>query len=426
MARLKTILLTACAFFTLVLVILGCNKDESQDPKQTNENTSFEQEEFVPENGGNGGNSGFCQCVAYVKHQLGITTSTANAKDWGVKYTPPGYSIVSGTPQQGDIVVIDPKFGGVHKTFGHIGFVNSVSNISSETFSINIIASNYNSKGLFTSCNCNNVNTEQIINVNNSNKEYVRFYRNVSKQLNCSDFTQPTEATRIISLNGNLIFGSIIIGNQEQKLLTISNNGNSPLQVTSVQVPTGYTSSYASGTIGPNESKSAYITFKPTNMVTNYSGQINVVSNSTAGNSKIDVIGYGINPPATDPSFSPALGVPTDCSFSNINGTGDCSGSLYKGSIINLTVVGYSKATNSLTLRVKKCSGNFQHTGTAYIKQGGYCGLVVQSKTFGIGASNIEFTFNPSSISGSQNFTAVIVSATTDKFYTLPVTINFP
>lgn len=409
-------------FLVFILMIIpfinGCNKEEEEII------TQFEQEEFTPENGGNGNNSGFCQCVAYVKHQLGITTSTANAKDWGVKYTPSGYSLVSGAPQQKDIVVITPEFGGVNPTYGHIGFVNSVSNVNGENFNINVIAANYNSKSLFTSCDCNNVNTQQNISVNSSNRNKIRFYRNNSSSLNCPDFTNPPSPTRVINLSGNLAFGNVYIGNTQTKPLTISNIGNSTLTINAINLPSGYSSDYSSGTILAGSSTTANISFSPQNMVTNYNGIITVNSNSTSGGNSINVSGSGVNN-ISNPTFNPTINNYTSCSFGNQAGGGNCSGSTYLGSTIRMKVASYIQSTNTINFSVSKCSGTFSNTGTVYIKQGGYCGNVVAQTNYGIGTSNINLSVTPPSSSGNYTYTAVIVSATTDKFYSLSINVQY-
>lgn len=415
---MKKIIKISVIFLFLATLVNSCNKDDEQLVNQ------FEQEEFIPENGGNGGNSGYCQCVAYIKHQLGITTSTANAKDWGITYTPSGYSLVSGVPQQKDIVVITPEFGGVNATYGHIGFVNSVSNVNGDNFYINIIAANYNSLNLFTSCDCNNVNTLQNVSINSANRNKIRFYRNTSNSLNCSDFTNPINPTRVINLNGNLSYGNVIIGTTQTRTLTLSNLGNSSLTINSINLPTGYSSNYSSGTINAGGSATANISFSPLNMVTNYNGVISINSNATSGGNTINVNGSGINN-TTTPTFNPSLNTFTGCSFANQIGSGDCSGNTYLGSTINMKASTYNQSTNTINFTISKCSGTFSNTGTVYIKQGNYCGNIVAQSNYSIGASNINLSVTPPTNSGTYTYTAVIVSATTDKFYTLSITVQY-
>ena len=65
--------------------------------------------------------------------------------------------------------------------------------------------------------------------------------------ISCSG-TGTTDQTRIISLSGNLAFGSVNVGSSAQRTLTISNTGNSTLTVSSIAYPSGFSGAF-SGTI---------------------------------------------------------------------------------------------------------------------------------------------------------------------------------
>jgi hypothetical protein len=81
-----------------ILWLSSCQKDKEIIP------------ETVADGAIQGSTSGGCECVGYVKNQLRISTSTANAKDWGVIYTPANYVVVPGgsaaVPTAGDIMVL--------------------------------------------------------------------------------------------------------------------------------------------------------------------------------------------------------------------------------------------------------------------------------------------------------------------------------
>ncbi len=102
-------------------------------------------------------------------------------------------------------------------------------------------------------------------------------------------------ASRLVALSGNLAFGSFNVGSVAQATLTIGNTGNSPLTVTGISVPTGFSGSF-SGTVAPGASQNVAISFTPTS-ATNYGGNITVNSNATGGASTIAVSGTGTSLP---------------------------------------------------------------------------------------------------------------------------------
>jgi hypothetical protein len=234
-----------------------------------------------------------------------------------------------------------------------------------------------------------------------------------------------TSQTRIISLSGNLTFGNVLIGNTPSKPLTIANSGNSTLTINSISLPNGYSSDYNSGTISSGNSTTANITFSPQNTVTNYNGTITVNSNSTSGTNTINISGSGINGTPPNPTFNPLIGTYTGCSFSNQIGSGNCAGSTYLGSTIHMKVASYSQSTNTINFTIEKCSGSFSNSGTAYIKQGDYCGSLINQTNYAVGASLINLSVTPPLAAGSYTYTAVLVSATTDKYYTLSINVQY-
>ena len=103
--------------------------------------------------------------------------------------------------------------------------------------------------------------------------------------------------TRIIQLGGTLDFGDVIVGQvRGDGRLTITNNGNSPLTVTSITGPcraTAVTTSFPNGTIAPGTTQNATIQFAPMT-VANCSGVYTVNSDQTSGLNTITVVANGI------------------------------------------------------------------------------------------------------------------------------------
>jgi hypothetical protein len=107
--------------------------------------------------------------------------------------------------------------------------------------------------------------------------------------------TSPSAAaaeSRIIGLSGNLSFGSVTVGSQATTTLTITNSGNSPLTVTGMTGPTGYTSSWTNGTIQGGGTQLVTIAFTPT-AATTYSGTLIVNGNQTSGTNSAPISGTG-------------------------------------------------------------------------------------------------------------------------------------
>ena len=103
---------------------------------------------------------------------------------------------------------------------------------------------------------------------------------------------QQNNQNRIISLSGSLSFGNVLVGQSSSGTLTVSNTGNSPLSVSSISTPAGFSGSY-SGSIAAGNSVNIPIYFSPSNAQT-YGGSITVNSNATSGVGTINVTGVGI------------------------------------------------------------------------------------------------------------------------------------
>lgn len=421
-------LISKLAITLLVIISFSaCKKIENGEPVLT-ANAPFIQEGFVPENGGSGNASqGTCQCVKYVKSILGINTATANAKDWGVSYTPAGYSLVNGQPQVKDIIVLTPDLGSVWSTtnafldYGHIAIVSTISVASNGDYNLKIRGSNQGAGSI--DCECNNV-SEKSFTLPVNKFSTVRFYRKSYPVFACGLLAQTTVETKIISITGDLTFGNVAIGSQPSRQVTITNNGNAALNISSISVPNGYGVDWQNGQIASGQSKTINIIFTPLNTVSIYNGTMQVLSDATSGSGSLSVTGAGINIPSSGPAFSPTVGSFTSCGFNNITGSGNCSGT-YIGGIIKLKAASFNQITNTVTFNIQKCSGSFTLGGTAYIKTNGYCSSVVAQVAYAANSTTIAMNVTPSPASGVYNYTCVLVSSSSEKFYSQPVTVTY-
>lgn len=97
--------------------------------------------------------------------------------------------------------------------------------------------------------------------------------------------------SRIIALSGDLAFGDVQVGGTATRTLTIANTGNSTLNVTGIDYPTGFSGSW-SGSIPSGDSHDVTVTFAPT-AVTSYGGTVTVNSDATSGNNTSSASGTG-------------------------------------------------------------------------------------------------------------------------------------
>ena len=102
--------------------------------------------------------------------------------------------------------------------------------------------------------------------------------------------------TRVISLNGNLAFGNVVVGSTASASLTITNSGTAALTVTGMTVSAGlgsvFSTSFSSGTIGAGASQQVTIQFTPS-LGQPYSGTLNVNGDQTGGTNSIAISGTG-------------------------------------------------------------------------------------------------------------------------------------
>jgi|GEM_PF-2346317 len=88
--------------------------------------------------------------------------------------------------------------------------------------------------------------------------------------------------TRVIRLTGDLSFGGVTLGQSVQRTMTVYNDGNSTLAVSSISCPSGFSASSQSFTVSAGGSRDVTITFNPT-VAQSYSGTVTVNSDRTSG-----------------------------------------------------------------------------------------------------------------------------------------------
>ena len=120
---------------------------------------------------------------------------------------------------------------------------------------------------------------------------------------------QPINAptTKIIALIGALSFGNVTVGNSEQLLLKIANNGTSSLTVNGIAYPSGFSGDWPGGLIPPQQFVNVTVTFNPSS-ATSYGGNLVVNSDATSGTGNISVSGTGVSVPPATSSVTPSAG----------------------------------------------------------------------------------------------------------------------
>ena len=107
--------------------------------------------------------------------------------------------------------------------------------------------------------------------------------------------TPTPTATRVITLSGNLAFGSVPVGATADATFRISNSGTGALTVTSIAGPGGYTLNWTSGAVAAGGSQDVTVRFAPA-AAQIYSGTLTVNADQTSGTNTIAVSGTGTGP----------------------------------------------------------------------------------------------------------------------------------
>ncbi len=104
-----------------------------------------------------------------------------------------------------------------------------------------------------------------------------------------------TTDTRIIGLPASLDFGASPVGSTRTLTMTISNSGNSPLNVSGISYPPGFSGETGGSIIPSGGSRSVIVTFAP-DAAGGFTGTIGVSSDATAGTGAVAAIGVGSAP----------------------------------------------------------------------------------------------------------------------------------
>jgi ELWxxDGT repeat protein len=110
------------------------------------------------------------------------------------------------------------------------------------------------------------------------------------------------QSTRILRLQGDLVFGEVAIGRKLERTVSLFNDGNAPLTINSLSLPPGFFGNW-SGVIPAGGSESTSISFAPTSAAV-HSGMLTVNGDQTGGVSTLAVSGFGVVPDLTKPTVS--------------------------------------------------------------------------------------------------------------------------
>ncbi len=113
--------------------------------------------------------------------------------------------------------------------------------------------------------------------------------------------------TRIITLGGDLAFGPVALGSSLSKTLMVANTGNSPLTLTGINLPPGFSGS-VEGEVLPGSFRNFTVTFTPTT-VGSHAGTLSISSDATEGATTRSISGTGTPPPPANDSFLGALAI---------------------------------------------------------------------------------------------------------------------
>ncbi len=115
-----------------------------------------------------------------------------------------------------------------------------------------------------------------------------------------NDFNQDTNTIEAngtgvpaFTLTGDLNYGDVSINTSLSKILTITNAMDQPLQVTSIDLPNGFTPNWLNGTIPANGVQEVSIIFIP-NEVQSYDGTVTVNNDIDQVNNTIAITGNGV------------------------------------------------------------------------------------------------------------------------------------
>ncbi len=128
--------------------------------------------------------------------------------------------------------------------------------------------------------------------------------------------------TRVILIEGDLSFGSLLIGESAERPFRIRNTGTAPLTVTGLTgLAGGFVASWTNGTIASNGAQDVTLRFSPTEN-RSYSGALTVTANHTGDKNTIPINARGLRPLFTRSGVgNTVFDMPTDVTRALITGT---------------------------------------------------------------------------------------------------------
>jgi C1A family cysteine protease len=228
--------------------------------------------------------------------------------------------------------------------------------------------------------------------------------------------------TRIISLSGNLNYGDVVVGQSLSKTLKISNSGNSPLTVSSISIPQGYSLGNYNQTVQPGSYNNVSITFTPSNDQP-YNGNVTVTSDATSGVNTKSISGTGISNSVT---VSPPLGSYGSCATTN---TLFCPEATYETGVINARVVSVNTSTHQIVIEISKCNGTSFNSGGHLNVDNFICSsaghISYGTGLFQSGIQSYQLTINDQDMTGSKAYLPYIIQVvgSNSYFYSAPTIV---
>lgn len=192
-----------------------------------------------------------------------------------------------------------------------------------------------------------------------------------------------TTATKTIRLGGDLAFGDVTVGSSATRTLTIYNDGNSTLTVSSISYPSGFSGSW-SGTIAAGASRDVTVTFAPA-AAQNYSGSLTVNSDKTSGTNTRAVSGTGYSP-------TRVIRLSGDISF----------GGIVVGQTAARTLTIYNDGNTTLTVSSISYPSGFSGNWSGTIAAGGSRNVTVTFAPAEVRLYSGNLTVNSDASSGSN------------------------
>ncbi len=238
-----------------------------------------------------------------------------------------------------------------------------------------------------------------------------------------SDVASTTTLSRIISLGGNLTFGYITTNTTAQTNLTIYNTGNTPMTVTGISYPGGFSGNW-SGTIAAGNLQVVAVTFLPT-AGTSYGGSVTVSSDATSGVNTISASGTGatrlisLSGNLAFGSVTTNASAQTNLTISNTgNSTMTVSSISYSTNVFSGSWSGQIPAGNSTNVTVKfSPTSGVSYSGTVTVNSDATSGANTISAS-GTGATRLI------SLSGNLAFGSVTTNSSAQTNLTIGNTGN--